>query len=142
MCGGASQMVSGDVGFDLCQQEQLSPVSSRIHNVTFSLIINFSEIRRLLEHVRKLVENRYKRAGQGRQNRELPWQSVSAFFFLRFIVPAILHPYRYGLYPSMWTVRSHLTSSHGFLGHPGPTVQRSLTLIAKVIQSLANLNAV
>ncbi|KIM66196.1 hypothetical protein SCLCIDRAFT_1152839 [Scleroderma citrinum Foug A] len=83
------------------------------------------EIRRLLEHVRKLVENRYKRAGQGRQNRELPWQSVSAFFFLRFIVPAILHPYRYGLYPS----------------HPGPTVQRSLTLIAKVIQSLANLNA-
>ncbi|KAL4070936.1 GTPase activating protein [Scleroderma citrinum] len=83
------------------------------------------EIRRLLEHVRKLVEERYKRTEQGRQNRELPWQSVSAFCFLRFIVPAILHPYRFGLYPS----------------HPDSTVQRSLTLIAKVIQSLANLNA-
>jgi len=99
-------MVSGDVGFDLCQQEQLSPVSSRIQNTTFFLIFNPSEIRRLLGHVRKLVENRYKSAGQGRQSKELPWQSVSAFFFLRFIVPAILHPYRYGLYPSVYIDRA------------------------------------
>ncbi|KAF6766033.1 GTPase activating protein [Ephemerocybe angulata] len=54
-----------------------------------------------------------------------PKQSVSAFCFLRFIVPAILHPHLFGLYP----------------GSPPETVQRSLTLIAKVIQSLANLNA-
>jgi len=52
------------------------------------------------------------------------WQSVSAFCFLRFIVPAILHPHLFGLCP----------------GLPSPPVQRTLTLIAKVMQSLANLN--
>ncbi|KAF8846384.1 Rho GTPase activation protein [Paxillus ammoniavirescens] len=84
------------------------------------------EMRRLFEHVRKLVENRYKKQhGQETQNRELPWQSVSAFCFLRFMVPAILHPHLFGLAP----------------GLPSATVQRSLTLIAKVVQSLANLNA-
>ncbi|KAF9229284.1 Rho GTPase activation protein [Gyrodon lividus] len=84
------------------------------------------EMRRLFEHVRKLVENRYKKKdGQNTQNRELPWQSVSAFCFLRFIVPAILHPHLFGLTP----------------GLPSTAVQRSLTLIAKVVQSLANLNA-
>ncbi|KIK93739.1 hypothetical protein PAXRUDRAFT_144401 [Paxillus rubicundulus Ve08.2h10] len=84
------------------------------------------EMRRLFEHVRKLVEFRYKKQyGQETQNGELPLQSVSAFCFLRFMVPAILHPHMFGLAP----------------GLPSVTVQRSLTLIAKVIQSLANLNA-
>ncbi|KAJ7597039.1 GTPase activating protein [Mycena floridula] len=83
------------------------------------------EMRRLFETVRKLVEKRYQRSEPGQDSRELPWQSVSAFCFLRFIVPAILHPHLFGLCP----------------GLPSPPVQRSLTLIAKVIQSLANLNA-
>ncbi|KAL1719474.1 GTPase activating protein [Schizophyllum commune] len=84
------------------------------------------EMRRLFETIRKLVDQRYRvNASQSEQNRELPWQSVSAFCFLRFIVPAILHPHLFGLYA----------------GLPPPPVQRSLTLIAKVIQSLANLNA-
>ncbi|KAH7911208.1 GTPase activating protein [Hygrophoropsis aurantiaca] len=82
------------------------------------------EMRRLFEHVRKLVQQRYEVTDEGK-NRELHWQSVSAFCFLRFIVPAILHPHLFGLYP----------------GLPSAGVQRSLTLIAKVIQSLANLNA-
>ncbi|KAI0669886.1 Rho GTPase activation protein [Trametes maxima] len=80
------------------------------------------ELRRLFEHIRKLVENRYRIRDD--QNRELPWQSVSAFCFLRFIVPAILHPHLFGLLP----------------GLPDVPIQRSLTLIAKVVQSLANLN--
>ncbi|KAG1749985.1 Rho GTPase activation protein [Suillus paluster] len=83
------------------------------------------ELRRLFEHVRKLVEKRYHtKDSQDAPNRELPWQSVSAFCFLRFIVPGILHPHLFGLYP----------------GLPSARIQRSLTLIAKVIQSLANLN--
>ncbi|KAI0778198.1 Rho GTPase activation protein [Trametes elegans] len=81
-----------------------------------------TELRRLFEHIRRLVENRYRVPED--QNRELPWQSVSAFCFLRFIVPAILHPHLFGLLP----------------GLPDVPIQRSLTLIAKVIQSLANLN--
>lgn len=84
------------------------------------------EMRKLFETIRKLVDQRYRtNSTQSEQNRELPWQSVSAFCFLRFIVPAILHPHLFGLYS----------------GLPPAPVQRSLTLIAKVVQSLANLNA-
>ncbi|TFY69240.1 hypothetical protein EVJ58_g517 [Rhodofomes roseus] len=82
-----------------------------------------AEMRRLFEHVRRLVERRYGLHDE--QNRDLPSQSVSAFCFLRFMVPAILHPHLFGLWP----------------GLPDARVQRSLTLIAKVIQNLANLNA-
>ncbi|KAL1951926.1 hypothetical protein VTO73DRAFT_1075 [Trametes versicolor] len=80
------------------------------------------ELRRMFEHIRRLVESRYRIRDD--QNHDLPWQSVSAFCFLRFIVPAILHPHLFGLLP----------------GLPDVPVQRSLTLIAKVVQSLANLN--
>jgi hypothetical protein len=51
-----------------------------------------SELRKLFEHIRKLVENNYKT-----DSAELRWQCVSAFCFLRFIVPAILHPHLFGL---------------------------------------------
>ncbi|KAH9950344.1 Rho GTPase activation protein [Amylocystis lapponica] len=81
------------------------------------------EMRRLFQHIRNLVEDRYHVHDD--HNKDLPWQSVSAFCFLRFIVPAILHPHLFGLWP----------------GLPDARVQRSLTLIAKVIQNLANLNA-
>jgi len=84
------------------------------------------EMRRLFAHIRQLVEKRYSVKDMPHdKGRELPWQSVSAFCFLRFFVPAILHPHLFGLCP----------------GLPDGPVQRSLTLIAKVIQSLANLNA-
>ncbi|KAK7058960.1 hypothetical protein VNI00_001584 [Paramarasmius palmivorus] len=79
------------------------------------------EMRRFFRTVRELVEKRFPL----QDNRELPWKCVSAFVFLRFIVPAILHPHLFGI----------------CAGLPSERVQRSLTLIAKVIQSLANLNA-
>ncbi|KZW02215.1 hypothetical protein EXIGLDRAFT_760059 [Exidia glandulosa HHB12029] len=78
-----------------------------------------NELRKLFEHIRKLVEARFSA-----EHPELRWQCVSAFCFLRFIVPAILHPHLFGLCQ----------------GLPPAPVQRSLTLVAKVIQSLANLN--
>ncbi|TFK30445.1 GTPase activating protein [Coprinopsis marcescibilis] len=85
-----------------------------------------NELRRLFRTIRKLVEDRCRTTdGSADLQRDLPKQSVSAFIFLRFIVPAILHPHLFGLCP----------------GLPPEPVQRSLTLIAKVIQSLANLNA-
>ncbi|EJD03956.1 GTPase activating protein [Fomitiporia mediterranea MF3/22] len=77
------------------------------------------ELRQLFQHIRQLVEKRFESG-----NRDLRWQSVSAFIFLRFIVPSVLHPHLFGL-------------CHGM---PPAPVQRSLTLIAKVMQSLANLN--
>ncbi|KIM48201.1 hypothetical protein M413DRAFT_224313 [Hebeloma cylindrosporum] len=85
-----------------------------------------NEMRMLFKTIRKLVERRYRPDPTTVDTHDhLPWQSVSAFCFLRFIVPAILHPHLFGLSP----------------GLPSLPVQRSLTLIAKVIQSLANLNA-
>jgi len=61
-----------------------------------------AEMRRLFEHIRRLVERRCRMAktfvDDGSQN-DLPWQAVSAFIFLRFIVPAILHPHMFGLMP-------------------------------------------
>lgn len=72
-------------------------LSKTTSSLTWPLL---SEMRRLFEHIRKLVETRYKnKDGQDTQNRELPRQSVSAFCFLRFIVPAILHPHLFGLTP-------------------------------------------
>ncbi|KAJ4486138.1 GTPase activating protein [Lentinula aciculospora] len=84
------------------------------------------EMRRLFCTIRELVEERFSSSGNSalQEKRDLRWQGVSAFCFLRFIVPAILNPHLFHLYP----------------GLPTPPVQRSLTLIAKVIQSLANLN--
>ncbi|TDL28435.1 Rho GTPase activation protein [Rickenella mellea] len=78
------------------------------------------ELRKIFQHIRQLVEERF----DSPESRDLKWQSVSAFCFLRFIVPAILHPHLFGL-------------CHGL---PPEPVQRSLILIAKVMQSLANLN--
>ncbi|KAH8120325.1 GTPase activating protein [Phellopilus nigrolimitatus] len=77
------------------------------------------ELRQIFQHIRQLVEKRFETS-----NRDMRWQSVSAFCFLRFIVPSILHPHLFGL-------------CHGM---PSAPIQRSLTLIAKVLQSLANLN--
>ena len=67
------------------------------------------EMRRLFEHIRKLVELRCRETrntvDDGSQN-DFPWQAVSAFAFLRFIVPAILHPHLFGLVPGESLSRS------------------------------------
>jgi len=60
------------------------------------------EMRRLFEHIRKQVEKEClatKTLADDGSQKDLPWQAVSAFIFLRFIVPAILHPHLFGLVP-------------------------------------------
>lgn len=56
------------------------------------------------------------------QDENVVYNSVAGFLFLRFFCPALLNPKLFGL------IRSH----------PTPNVQRSLTLITKLLQGFAN----
>ncbi|KAH8592751.1 hypothetical protein B0O99DRAFT_516858 [Bisporella sp. PMI_857] len=77
------------------------------------------EIRQILKYIRAVAEDRY-----GDFLRTATYTSVSGFLFLRFFCPALLNPKLFGL-----------------LGdHPQAKAQRTLTLIAKSLQALANLS--
>ncbi|RYP04323.1 hypothetical protein DL764_004516 [Monosporascus ibericus] len=76
------------------------------------------ELRQILKYVRAVAEDRY-----GDFLRTVNYTSVSGFFFLRFVCPAILNPKLFGL----------------LRDNPRPRAQRTLTLIAKGLQALANL---
>ncbi|KAK2068288.1 hypothetical protein P8C59_002934 [Phyllachora maydis] len=79
------------------------------------------ELRRILKHVRTVAEYRY-----GDFLHTVTYTSVSGFIFLRFICPAILNPKLFGL----------------LRDHPRPRAQRTLTLMAKGLQALANLSPI
>ncbi|EIN13747.1 hypothetical protein PUNSTDRAFT_140219 [Punctularia strigosozonata HHB-11173 SS5] len=82
------------------------------------------ELRRVFEHIRLRVGQRVQaQPGIDGYPTNDALHAVSAFCFLRFIVPAILNPHLFGLIP----------------GLPELAVRRSLTHIAKYIQTLANL---
>ncbi|KAJ5814734.1 hypothetical protein N7474_006511 [Penicillium riverlandense] len=76
------------------------------------------ELRLIFRHVRACAEDRY-----GDFLRTVTYSSVSGFLFLRFFCPAILNPKLFGLLKD----------------HPRPRAQRSLTLVAKALQGLANM---
>jgi hypothetical protein len=78
-----------------------------------------AELRQILKYVRAVAEDRY-----GDFLRTVNYTSVSGFLFLRFICPAILNPKLFGL----------------LRDNPRPRAQRTLTLIAKGLQALANLS--
>jgi len=77
------------------------------------------ELRSILKYVRAVAEDRY-----GDFLRTVNYTSVSGFLFLRFICPAILNPKLFGL----------------LRDYPRPRAQRTLTLITKGLQALANLS--
>lgn len=79
-----------------------------------------SELRQVLKYIRAVAEDRY-----GDFLRTVPYTSVSGFLFLRFFCPALLNPKLFGL----------------LRDHPAPKAQRTLTLIAKSLQVLANLGS-
>lgn len=67
---------------------------------------------KLFAHIRTLVETRYNVSKD--RYPDLPWQGVSAFVFLRFFTPAILHPHIYGFWPGrMSRVFSHYEANRG-----------------------------
>ncbi|KAI0012293.1 GTPase [Xylariaceae sp. FL0662B] len=78
-----------------------------------------TELRQILKYVRAVAEDRY-----GDFLRTVNYTSVSGFLFLRFICPAILNPKLFGL----------------LRDNPRPRAQRTLTLVAKGLQALANLS--
>ena len=69
------------------------------------------ELRRIFQHIRRQCHKRWGKA-----------QLVNSFIFLRLFVPAIINPNLFSL--------TNVS--------PSPQVSRTLTLIAKIIQALAN----
>ncbi|KAL9130128.1 MAG: hypothetical protein Q9217_001602 [Psora testacea] len=77
------------------------------------------ELRIIMRRIRDCAEDRY-----GDFLRTVTYSSVSGFLFLRFFCPAVLNPKLFGLLKD----------------HPRLRAQRTLTLITKTLQTLANLN--
>ncbi|KAI9881462.1 MAG: hypothetical protein M1830_000024 [Pleopsidium flavum] len=78
------------------------------------------ELRMIFRHIRSCADDRY-----GNFLRTVTYSSVSGFLFLRFFCPAVLNPKLFGLLKE----------------HPRPRAQRTLTLIAKSLQGLANMTS-
>ncbi|KAL8775089.1 MAG: hypothetical protein Q9209_000568 [Squamulea sp. 1 TL-2023] len=76
------------------------------------------ELRIIFRHIAACAEDRY-----GDFLRTITYSSVSGFLFLRFFCPALLNPHLFGLLKD----------------HPRPRAQRTLTLLSKTLNTLANL---
>lgn len=84
-------------------------IRTTVADVPQSLVVVFQYLRKQLEQTLH-------------QDEEVVWNGISGFLFLRFICPALLSPKLFGLVHNS----------------PQPEVQRTLTLLAKLMQSFAN----
>lgn len=101
------------------------------------------EIRHIMRHIRACAEDRY-----GDFSRTVSYSSVSGFLFLRFFCPAVLNPKLFGLLKGRFPFLrlkartdpfcTHLVTNVT-LDHARPRAQRTLTLITKALQTLANM---
>ncbi|GAA6059021.1 hypothetical protein JCM10212_001246 [Sporobolomyces blumeae] len=80
------------------------------------------DLRQIFGHIQRIVVEKY---GQGEDQKNTRWTSVSAFIFLRFFVPAVLNPRLFFIVSAP----------------PDAKSQRTLTLIAKTLQGLANFSS-
>jgi len=80
------------------------------------------DLRQIFGHIQRIVVDKY---GQGEDQKNTRWTSVSAFIFLRFFVPAVLNPRLFFIVSNP----------------PDAKSQRTLTLIAKTLQGLANFSS-
>ena len=101
------------------------------------------EIRHILRHIRACAEDRY-----GDFSRTVSYSSVSGFLFLRFFCPAVLNPKLFGLLKGRFLcvplgertdAPRILLVTNIALDHARPRAQRTLTLITKALQTLANM---
>ncbi|KAL8937935.1 MAG: hypothetical protein Q9216_004174 [Gyalolechia sp. 2 TL-2023] len=98
-----------------------------------------AELRLIFRHVAACAEDRY-----GDFLRTVTYSSVSGFLFLRFFCPALLNPHLFGLLkgrrgPALSLLKMHIANQ--VEDHPRPQAQRTLTLISKTLNTLANLGA-
>lgn len=94
-----------------------------------------TELRQLFRHIKSCAETRY-----GDFLRTVAYSSVSGFLFLRFFCPAILNPKLFGLLKGESSGRTKLPVLTMRSETPRPRAQRTLTLIAKSLQGLANMS--
>ncbi|KAL8960343.1 MAG: hypothetical protein Q9193_002935 [Seirophora villosa] len=95
------------------------------------------ELRLIFRHISACAEDRY-----GDFLRTVTYSSVSGFLFLRFFCPALLNPHLFGLLKGMSLWIAALLDSilaDTSQDHPRPQAQRTLTLISKTLNTLANL---
>lgn len=92
------------------------------------------ELRMIFRHIRSCADDRY-----GNFLRTVTYSSVSGFLFLRFFCPAVLNPKLFGLLKgeSYFKLGKYMLTET--TEHPRPRAQRTLTLIAKSLQGLANM---
>jgi len=107
----------GDISPEEKQERiaQLRFVAQKLFNAIIASEKNIpGELRELLQFVYTTVEYRY--------DEKTAYRAMGAFFFLRFVMPCLLAPHRWGILKAP----------------PHPMAQRQIILLGKVLQSLAN----